>query len=700
MAAPDGIKWGEVAGGYGRIGIYATRSNTNTQSTIKVEIWFWSKYTITDENNELYFDNLSSSGSASTKRGATDIVTTVNTGSGWSTTNQKKLRSYTYTHDRTKSSSTRYLYAKLTNIDRVGATMYVSTTISVPAKPSYTVSFNLNGASGSVSSRTKWYDEALSLPTASRTGYEFLGWDTSSSATTPDYAVGKNYTTNAGDTLYAVWKADTYRITYNANGGTGAPGYQTKTYDKTLKLSTTKPTRTNYAFLGWSTSKTAKAATYSAGGNYTANSAATLYAVWELSYVKPTVENLIVRRVRNGYVYTKTETVIDPLKGTLMEGTRTKTGEQVYMYETDDAIVYYCIVAEEVASDTGDKEKQLVYYEVSNGGVNTWTAADDGNAIQVAFGWETFLTATSVKIAVVASNGGVIDEYAPDVSAKTGTVSEYLAKDLLDPDSSYVVTIAVSDKQTDGSGGEFVITKNIAGNKFVIDFRKGGTGVAVGKAAELDGWFDVAYDTSLHKNLQFDYNGRIYGHKPEGERVEVLDTMSTYGNIALGWGNYNLKSGTLNLYGHDVHIGVSNIPTRALHRTYLRRGDSILVKLYTAGYVTNGGADVRFVIPLSMPVFGNPTATFTSVTELVLRQNNKYTHGSAWNSSSSTYTSATISTMSIDDGRKDNYEFDHTDIGSRPIYSSLPVTIKLASTVDAINNETIGIRFTGTVTFT
>lgn len=43
----------------------------------------------------------------------------------------------------------------------------------------------------------------------------------------------------------------TYTISYNANGGTGAPSSQTKTYGITLTLSNTKPVKIGYPFLGW-----------------------------------------------------------------------------------------------------------------------------------------------------------------------------------------------------------------------------------------------------------------------------------------------------------------------------------------------------------------------------------------------------------------------------------------------------------------
>jgi len=73
----------------------------------------------------------------------------------------------------------------------------------------------------------------------------------------------------------------TYTITYNANGGTGAPPADTKTQGVALTLSSTKPTRTGYAFKGWANSKTATTAQWQPGGSYTIDGNATLWAVWE-----------------------------------------------------------------------------------------------------------------------------------------------------------------------------------------------------------------------------------------------------------------------------------------------------------------------------------------------------------------------------------------------------------------------------------
>ena len=97
------------------------------------------------------------------------------------------------------------------------------------------------------------------------------------------YQPGGTYTANRDVTLVAVWEEapTTYTISYNGNGGSGAPSAQTKTKDVSLTLSTTRPTRAGYNFLGWATSSSAVSAQYQPGSTYTANANITLYAVWE-----------------------------------------------------------------------------------------------------------------------------------------------------------------------------------------------------------------------------------------------------------------------------------------------------------------------------------------------------------------------------------------------------------------------------------
>lgn len=169
-------------------------------------------------------------------------------------------------------------------VDNASVTLYA--VWQENAATTYTVSYNANGGSGAPSAQTKYKDVTLTLSstTPTRSGYTFLGWSTSSTATSPTYYAGGSYTANASATLYAVWSYNAptvYTISFNANGGSGAPGSVTKTHGVTLYLPSTEPTRTNYDFLGWSTSSTATTPTYYAGGSFTRNANTTLYAVWE-----------------------------------------------------------------------------------------------------------------------------------------------------------------------------------------------------------------------------------------------------------------------------------------------------------------------------------------------------------------------------------------------------------------------------------
>ena len=75
-----------------------------------------------------------------------------------------------------------------------------------------------------------------------------------------------------------------HTLSYDANGGTGAPASQTKTvaassYDFTV--SSTEPTRENHTFLGWAESADAQTAQYHANDKVTVEGSKTLYAVWE-----------------------------------------------------------------------------------------------------------------------------------------------------------------------------------------------------------------------------------------------------------------------------------------------------------------------------------------------------------------------------------------------------------------------------------
>lgn len=274
--------------------VTATGSNVKRTSATKFTVDITASW-------ETYYDGAQTNyGMSATSGGVTQVI------SAFGTKRSNGTKTFTGTYSISgNGSATKTITVTFKNYEEdwqgnvtKSATKNVTFNVTVPAWTSYTVSYNANGGSGAPGSQTKWKDQVLTLSSTkpTRTGYSFLGWATSSSATSATYSAGGKYTANSGATLYAVWKANTYTVSYNANGGTGAPSNQTKTYGVTLTLSNTKPTRANYNFKGWGTSASATTVAYSAGASYSANAATTLYAIWELAYVKPRITGLSIDR--------------------------------------------------------------------------------------------------------------------------------------------------------------------------------------------------------------------------------------------------------------------------------------------------------------------------------------------------------------------------------------------------------------------
>lgn len=140
----------------------------------------------------------------------------------------------------------------------------------------FTVTFDANLGSCNTSSKVVTLDSAYGdLPTPSRTGYIFTGWYTAGDIQIQN---DTTVTTASNHTLYAHWNADTYTVSYNANGGNVTPGNKTVTYDSTYGDLAT-PTRDYYRFDGWFTASDGGAQVNSSTKVLTATDH-TLYAHW------------------------------------------------------------------------------------------------------------------------------------------------------------------------------------------------------------------------------------------------------------------------------------------------------------------------------------------------------------------------------------------------------------------------------------
>jgi len=102
-------------------------------------------------------------------------------------------------------------------------TMNSDLTLTANFQPTYTVTFNANGASGTVpTTMTANTGSNITLPdkgNLTKLGYTFVGWNTNEAGTGTNYSAGFSYTVTDNITLYAKWDIVTYAV-----GDTGPAG--------------------------------------------------------------------------------------------------------------------------------------------------------------------------------------------------------------------------------------------------------------------------------------------------------------------------------------------------------------------------------------------------------------------------------------------------------------------------------------------
>ena len=137
----------------------------------------------------------------------------------------------------------------------------------------YHISYNLNGGTNNSSNPATYNYESsnINLYDPSKTGYQFTGWTCNGQSITsiPHHSSGdKNLTAN--------WKAKTYTVNLDANGGTysGQSSY-TVTYNSSCTFPT--PTKHGCFFLGWYYNET------KVGSTWTIDANCTIKAKWEYS---------------------------------------------------------------------------------------------------------------------------------------------------------------------------------------------------------------------------------------------------------------------------------------------------------------------------------------------------------------------------------------------------------------------------------
>ena len=411
-----------------------------------------------------------------------------------------------YKFEKGTSAATKTIKAAVTN-KNTGSVSTATLTVTVPALAKYTISYNANGGSGAPGSQTKYYGKTLKLSSTKpvRTGYAFKGWSKSSTGSVA-FASEASYTTNASDTLYAVWEANTYTVKLDANGGSGGTGSVTKTYGQAVTLPTSVPTKQNYNFKGWAPAANATAATWSAGGSYTENIASdvTLYAVWELAYIQPQISNLVAMRM-----------------------------------DSSGAM-----------DDTGAYAK--VRFD--------WKSGTNG---------QTALVPTQIKIEMRESGtSGYAEVYKNTPTTTSGSITSSLIANV-DTAKQYDVLVTITDSMGSGSRSTYVSKA-----RFVIDVNRNGTGIAFGETAD-DGKeqmsvnllavfkqeTDIPYLKASGYGINgFSVSGKRWGVIPfvGGDGVmevgKYIDFHESSGDTADYVGRLSLESGILKYNSKDISL--------------------------------------------------------------------------------------------------------------------------------------------------
>jgi len=147
---------------------------------------------------------------------------------------------------------------------------------------SYNITFDAAGGTGG-EVQTLVYGTALSAPAVTRAGYTFIGWSPSLPETVP-----------AADTTYtAQWDRNMFRLSFNANGGTGEMDYHTMGLDGGVTVPNCAFTRTGYSFSGWNTAANGSGDSVEVGTILYLTYDLTLFAQW-------TVNNYIITFNANG----------------------------------------------------------------------------------------------------------------------------------------------------------------------------------------------------------------------------------------------------------------------------------------------------------------------------------------------------------------------------------------------------------------
>ena len=151
---------------------------------------------------------------------------------------------------------------------------------------SFTLAYDANGGSNAPSNASTAFNAtvtASAVGSLTRNGYTFTGWNSAANSSGTNYIAGTStFNMPASDvTLFAQWAPASFLLTYNANGGSGAPGAQGSLVDAAVTVSATTPIKSGYTFAGWSENADGTGTPYASSSTFTMPpNNLTIFAKW------------------------------------------------------------------------------------------------------------------------------------------------------------------------------------------------------------------------------------------------------------------------------------------------------------------------------------------------------------------------------------------------------------------------------------
>lgn len=150
--------------------------------------------------------------------------------------------------------------------------------------PKFKVTFYGNAADGGATpSQSSATSAPLEINGFTRTGYNFLGWNTNYASASASYRDQQNYAFTSDLSLYAIWVAQTNNnITFDGNLATSGTT-PTQTASSSTVLNPNGFVRDGFTFLNWNTAADGTGVAYQSSYAYSFAAGLTLFAQWGLN---------------------------------------------------------------------------------------------------------------------------------------------------------------------------------------------------------------------------------------------------------------------------------------------------------------------------------------------------------------------------------------------------------------------------------